>query len=301
MKLGEREGLADLERCIEITEPGSYERLRGFINLGSTLSELGELTRSAEVHAEGLREAERFGSIRALCAGSKAERAVDEFLTGAWTEASTRAEEFLAEVEGGQPHYMEVGCAGTRASQIRVARGDFDGALEDSERVLALQDVRQGSAGALSRLSPYTRASCSRPGGERTRCAHVDEPARASARRARAASCPSGGSPSRSCSALSTAQRSSQPALENVKIETRWQSAARAYAAGDFEEAAEHLGDMGARPDEAFARLRAAEAMAAAGRRPEADVQLERALAFYRSVGATVYIREAEGLFAASA
>ena len=51
---------------------------------------------------------------------------------------------------------------------------------------------------------------------------------------------------------------------------------------------------MGARPDEAFARLRAAEAMAAAGRRPEADVQLERALAFYRSVGATVYVREAE-------
>ena len=35
--------LKDLERCIEITQPGSYERLRGYINLGSTLSELGEL------------------------------------------------------------------------------------------------------------------------------------------------------------------------------------------------------------------------------------------------------------------
>ena len=36
-------------------------------------------------------------------------------------------------------------------------------------------------------------------------------------------------------------------------------------------------------------------------RRPEADVQLQRALAFYRSVGATRYIRQAEGLLAASA
>jgi hypothetical protein len=33
----------------------------------------------------------------------------------------------------------------------------------------------------------------------------------------------------------------------------------------------------------------------------EADVQLERALGFYRSVGATTYIRRAEALFAASA
>jgi hypothetical protein len=53
--------------------------------------------------------------------------------------------------------------------------------------------------------------------------------------------------------------------------------------------------------DEAFLRLRAAEALVEAGRRAEADAQLQRALAFYRSVGATAYIRAAEGMFAASA
>ena len=58
---------------------------------------------------------------------------------------------------------------------------------------------------------------------------------------------------------------------------------------------------MGSRPDEAFVRLRAAEALVGAGRRAEADVELERSLAFYRSVDATAYIREAERLFAASA
>jgi hypothetical protein len=37
------------------------------------------------------------------------------------------------------------------------------------------------------------------------------------------------------------------------------------------------------------------------GRRAEADEHLHRALAFYRSVGATRYVREGESLLAASA
>jgi hypothetical protein len=48
-------------------------------------------------------------------------------------------------------------------------------------------------------------------------------------------------------------------------------------------------------------RLRGAEALVQAGRRAEADAMLQQALAFYRSVGATRYLREAEALFAASA
>ena len=53
---------------------------------------------------------------------------------------------------------------------------------------------------------------------------------------------------------------------------------------------------MGTRPHEAYARLRAAEKLVAAGRRAEADEHLGEALAFFRSVGATRYIREAEAL-----
>jgi hypothetical protein len=57
---------------------------------------------------------------------------------------------------------------------------------------------------------------------------------------------------------------------------------------------------MGSLPDEALARLRAADKLVADGRRAEADEQLGRALAFFRSVGATVYVREAEALLAAA-
>ena len=55
------------------------------------------------------------------------------------------------------------------------------------------------------------------------------------------------------------------------------------------------------RPGVAFARLRAAELLLGAGRAADAKVQLQRALAFYRQVGAAGYLREADALVAASA
>jgi hypothetical protein len=61
------------------------------------------------------------------------------------------------------------------------------------------------------------------------------------------------------------------------------------------------LDEIGAATQAAFLRLRAAEQLVHEGRRAEADDQLSRALAFYRSVGATRYIREGEALLAASA
>jgi hypothetical protein len=65
--------------------------------------------------------------------------------------------------------------------------------------------------------------------------------------------------------------------------------------------ASDIIGGMGIVTNEAFFRLRAAEQLVDEGRRAEADEQLRRALAFYRSVGATRYVREGEALLAASA
>jgi hypothetical protein len=72
------------------------------------------------------------------------------------------------------------------------------------------------------------------------------------------------------------------------------------YAAGELDRAADLFSRVSV-PDEAYVRLEAARAHAQAGRRGEADAQLRKALAFYRSVGATRYIREAEALLAATA
>jgi hypothetical protein len=83
--------------------------------------------------------------------------------------------------------------------------------------------------------------------------------------------------------------------------QTPWTAAARAYAHGDFIAAAKILHQTGSRPEEAEARLRAAEQLMSMGRRAETDAQLQPAFDFYRSVGAARYIRDCEALLTAPA
>jgi hypothetical protein len=80
-----------------------------------------------------------------------------------------------------------------------------------------------------------------------------------------------------------------------------WLQVSGAVARGELAAAADRLAALEAFSVEAEVRLRAAERLVAKGRRAEADVQLQKALAFYRSVGATRYIREGEALLAATA
>jgi hypothetical protein len=86
-----------------------------------------------------------------------------------------------------------------------------------------------------------------------------------------------------------------------VAMPTPWLKAAAAMAAGHFDQAADTYAEIGSLPDEAYARLGAAEQHLASGRRAEGDGQLERALAFYRQVAATGYLHKAEALTTQSA
>ena len=81
-------------------------------------------------------------------------------------------------------------------------------------------------------------------------------------------------------------------------VASPWRDAAQAALSGDPVRDAEILAEIGAHTYEAAARLRAGKQLVEQGRNAEADDQLQRALAFYRSVGATRYIREGEGLAA---
>jgi tetratricopeptide (TPR) repeat protein len=80
-----------------------------------------------------------------------------------------------------------------------------------------------------------------------------------------------------------------------------WGDAGMLVAQDKLVEAAEFLAAKNMRTHEAYARLRAAEQLASEGRGVEAQPHLERALAFYRSVGASRYVRRGEALLPASA
>jgi hypothetical protein len=76
--------------------------------------------------------------------------------------------------------------------------------------------------------------------------------------------------------------------------------AAHLVYVGQTVDAAELYAWIGHPEEEAVTRLLAAEQLAEAGRRVEADAQLRRALAFYRAVGASAIVAQAKALFAAA-
>ena len=297
VKLGDRGGLADIERAMEVGDSSSPERIRAFVNLASTLGELGELQRSVALHEDGLREAAR-GATPGMMRWLEAERAWDEYLTGRWSAAEPHAEAFIAEVEKGHPHPMEMAAREVRAF-IHLARGDESSAHEDSQRVLDQARAAQDAQVLLPALAFHAHLLFG-TGQREEAVALADEllermPSKQSAIRSHW-TLPL-------AYVLSGVDRTAdfEKVAASAPISTRWLEAASAFAAGRFEEAAGVLAEIGAVADEALLRLRAAEALVEAGRRPEVDAHLRQALAFYRSVEATGYIRLAETLFAASA
>jgi hypothetical protein len=82
---------------------------------------------------------------------------------------------------------------------------------------------------------------------------------------------------------------------------TPWAIAGLALATGKFESALEVYRRAEARLDVALTHRLLAERLVADGQPANASVHVDEALAVYRSVGATRYIRQTERLLAASA
>jgi hypothetical protein len=136
-------------------------------NLGATRWASGQLARASELADESHEAASRFGLIGQL-RGGRGDRAADQYVLGHWQEALEVADELLAEVDGGSPHFSAPWCYKTRA-QIRMGRDDVPGALADAHRALELAGMeREGQ-----NLYP-TLAACAhifRETGDRDRAA----------------------------------------------------------------------------------------------------------------------------------
>jgi hypothetical protein len=83
-------------------------------------------------------------------------------------------------------------------------------------------------------------------------------------------------------------------------VESPWLDAAVLVAEGRAAEAAELYARIGAAPQEALARLAAAERHLAAGERARGEQQIEQALEFFRRIEAHVFTRQASSLLAAA-
>ena len=287
--MGDVSGLEDLERAIEIASAAlSPELARAWNNFAVSVWALGDLRRGLRLMDDAVAQAERFGAANLL----RFSRNVQLWLlfrVGRWDDALPGTEEFLARCEAGEPHYHEGGMRLRRAG-VRLARDDVEGALDDIRKVTTLARDAGDPQQRIPWLAGSTRVLVE---------AERREEARALAQEALSLS--SGAFVS--WASVDLALVAEEVGCSEVLSEqldrgpqTRWAEAAIASLRGDFVRAADVLDQIGDAELEALARLRAARLLGAEGRRSEADEQLQRSLAFWRSVRATRNIRQAEAL-----
>jgi tetratricopeptide (TPR) repeat protein len=289
---GDRGGLADLERSIEIAEDAnSAESIRGYFNLGSMLANLGDLRRASELHARGHRLAERFGDA-AWTEFFEAEQLYQQYWSGAWDAAFSLAEQLLARPERASRRPELDGCI--VRGWIALARGDIALALADADRALGLGRETGDPQDLYPALALWAR-TLTAAGRQADAAACADELLRLVRERP---SLPSFWIIDLAI-ALVELGRGGELIEASARVpSTSWLEAARAYVAGEPGRVADLCAEIGALPEEAHARLEAAGVALADGRRPEAEDQLARALEFYRRVGAVLYSRHAEALLA---
>jgi len=275
-----------LEIAIQLND--IQQTTRGYNNLSEALMDDGDFPAVGPLYDSAREMAQRFGhrlALRWLAAQEGSYR----YYVGDWDVALRLLDGFLAEVDSGSPHYMESVARAARA-RIRYARGDTAGAFDDGERSVAAGRAAQDPQ-ALTPLI-YQAGLLIEEGRSEEAFTLSEEALQAGFLPYYAAY---------DVASVIGALGTNSASLRLPDMNELWRSVAGAVLQGRLVDVADRLADLGLKPDEAHARLRAARELVAQGRRPEADEQLGRALAFYRSVGAGRYVREGEELLAESA
>ena len=290
VRAGDPAGVHDLEESIKLafSLDSGPDVLRGYNNLAGTVAALGDMRRNRKALQDGLQAAERFGErLPAMALRGNLPFAL--YALGDWGEALHLADEFIAEVEGGQASRQASGPFRVR-SEIRLARDDVIGALADAH--VAVEHAREVGPVYHADVTLALAWIMAEVGSELEGGEMAEE------------SLAIAGTSSALFDDYSYAaivlhrlgmEREARVVLERAP-KTRWREAAALELRGDFVQAADAYSEIGHLPYEARLRLVAAKRLVAKGRRAEADVQLEQALAFWRSVGATRYIRQCEEL-----
>jgi tetratricopeptide (TPR) repeat protein len=292
--LAHEDGIPAMEESLAFgLQASPSEAARAYINLASTLvSASADVRRGSDVHREGLHFAERFG-FAWHTQWLKSELSLDGYRLGDWNEALKLAEAVIADAVR-VPHYMESAALYVRA-MIDAARGGRDAPRADIGRALeiaketrepqAVEPTLAGAAYLAAQLGAAAEARSLLAELERTiveRDGPVYEPWYAIELALALRAC--------------DGDRTGFEVARRHAGDSAWFVAAAAYLDGEFERAADLMHEIGVLVYEAPARVAAAEAHLASGRRAEATGQLARALDFYREVGATAFISEAERL-----
>jgi tetratricopeptide (TPR) repeat protein len=289
---GDPGGLGDLERALATgLRLNSPDMVMAYGNLATAHVTLGELARGFELQGRAREAAERFGlegDLRYLAAM----QVWEHYWRGDWDAAVQGADEFIAASTAGIRHVSEAECWLVRCA-VRLARGELPGALADADAARKL--TRGANQPDVDFAAQVLSARVLLAAGRREQAAAL-----LGSLDRRYWSTPWSADLAVVLEALGRGTELVEFAAR-VEQPTRWLRAATAFAGGDFELAADRYAEIGSRPDEAYARLKAAERLLAGGRRDASGVQLRQAVDFYRQFQAAAFLRRAEALLVASA
>jgi class 3 adenylate cyclase/tetratricopeptide (TPR) repeat protein len=292
--LGDADGIRDIQAAVALgREVHEFDRFHASLNnLAIAYWLQGRVREAAEVQEELGASVERYGKAndRTWNEVLAAER---YYIAGRWDEALRVLDAFIDRVEAGSPDYMEASCRVVRTA-ILIGRGDLPGAERESESALAAG--RRGKDAQTLGPALVAGAAVAFASGRR------DEARRLMAEML------TYDPVAALLNEVSTFEDALMLLLElgmrqeiirivdSLPAAWPWVRIGRAIGQGDLATAADILGKMPYPVAEAVTRLRAAEAMDAAGRREDAQAQLELAVPFFRQAGATGFLRRAEAL-----
>jgi class 3 adenylate cyclase/tetratricopeptide (TPR) repeat protein len=285
LELGQPSGIDDMRESVAVAKSINSALLttRSCNNLAIALRIDGHVRESHEVAEEGLAVAEHFG-MQATMQFARGAIPFQLYEQGRWDEALRAAEAFLAEVAAGSGNENS---AREVRGLIRLGRDDVAGALADTE--LALEAARSMMANLPKYpaygIRAYVLAATGALDG-----AHETTLALAAFRRGASDRLAFGGDAHVAWTWEQTGLLDEMIAVMGTARRTPWLEAAEAVAAGSWVRAADIYERCGSELSVAFARLQT-------GR----DSDVRAALDFYRSAGATRYVREAEAQLAAIA
>ncbi len=289
LELGEdATGFAHLEESIEIARSiGSPEAIRANSAMAHHLRHYGFFARSMPFFEEALRLSEWYGTtpMRRLLLGMLPQQ---RFRQGRWEDALEVADAFLEEVRG--EHYHTWHALQTRGL-IRLSRGDEAG-IEDS--VASIEAARSSVDPSVlcSALGVYGRALVFVGRTEEARDALDESLELFDSLEGRSGF----DLPYLVITAMEVGEDSGR--VLTARRHRRWAEAATWYFAGEFARAADVYREIGTSTDEAEARLRSGRALLEAGERSQGAAEIKRALAFYRGVRATYFVRQGEAALA---
>jgi class 3 adenylate cyclase/tetratricopeptide (TPR) repeat protein len=291
-KTGDTTGIELFGRALELVGHGRVAA-RAYANLGVAWAAVGDLDRAIEVSTEGAALAERDGNAEGA-AFLRGNVMGLQFDAGNWEDALEGANSMI---DTGNSGTIEILALYTRAS-ILESRGEIERA--EADRELALEFARQAGDVSIVLPSLVALAAFYRRRGRGDEAAGPLDQVVTGLAAAESVGDIQEFHVEIVVELLETGRLEAAEGIVQRMPDGPWRDACRALIDGEDGQAADTLATMGTHRLAAELRLRSGRALAAAGRLSEAEAQLELARAFYRKVGATAYLAEADAIIAAA-